>query len=250
MRIYFADENVIAGITLKDATRKEANNMALHACRDKEAVIANRKHLAALLDVRLDDFVCAEQTHRDQFYHVTAQDRGRGAYTTADAIRDTDALFTTEQNILLGVFTADCVPVFFYEPTAGVIGVIHSGWRGTVQEITPKTLTAVSEQFAVKPDNFYVQIGLALSQKRFEVDRDVYEAFLNLGYVERYIAYHAVTQKFHIDQQLVIQQQCVNVGIPKEQIKIDRTCTYDSAIGFSYRQDKQAGRHFAFIMKK
>ena len=56
------------------------------------------------------------------------------------AIPDTDALYTYEPNLVLCSFTADCVPVIFYNEVNGLIGVIHSGWQGTVKEITSEAL--------------------------------------------------------------------------------------------------------------
>ncbi len=46
------------------------------------------------------------------------------------------------------------------------------------------------------------------------------------------------------------KKQCELAGIPSKQIDIDATCTYLSPNGFSYREDKQAGRHLSFIMRK
>ena len=62
--------------------------------------------------------------------------------------------------------------------------------------------------------------------------------------------YNGQTLKYHIDNQQTVKKQCELAGIPAEQITIDRTCTYVSTDGFSYRQDKQVGRHLSFIMKK
>ena len=47
-----------------------------------------------------------------------------------------------------------------------------------------------------------------------------------------------------------VKQQCELAGIPAERITIDQTCTYVNPDGFSYRQDKQSGRHMSFVMRK
>lgn len=250
MKLYFQYENVLAGITLKDETKNEANNMALHACSNEADVVINRIALARALNVTIDDFVCAEQTHSENAYFVQEKDRGRGARELQSAVKDTDALYTDADDIVLCTFTADCVPVFFHHKEADVIGVIHSGWKGTVQEITKKTLKKVMEQFQCRPDGFHIQIGMALSQKRFEVDYDVYEQFVQLGYAEPFITYNRATNKYHIDNQRVVMKQCESIGIKLENIQLDPTCTYESETGFSYRQNRQAGRHLGFILKK
>ena len=133
--IYVNNEKFIAGMTMKDEAELENNNMALHACENPNNIIENRKKLATSLHCELDNFVCANQTHSSNFHRVTLADKGRGANRVDTAIADTDALYTYEPNLLLCSFTADCVPVIFYNEVNGLIGVIHSGWQGTVKEI-------------------------------------------------------------------------------------------------------------------
>ena len=58
------------------------------------------------------------------------------------------------------------------------------------------------------------------------------------------------TNKYHIDNQLTVKKQLELSGIPVEQITIDQTCTFQDPNGFSYREDKQCGRHLSFIVRK
>lgn len=248
--IYIDNEKFIAGTTLKDDTAPENNNMAFHACVDPDTVLENRKRLAASLRCNPEDFVCASQTHSANVHKVTLADKGRGAQVGATAIPDTDALYTLEPNIVLCSFTADCVPVIFRNEANGLVGVIHSGWQGTAKEITLKVFERLKKVESCKPEDFHVQIGMALSQEKFEVDEDVYVKFKALGYADEFMYFNEVTNKYHIDNQKTVMKQLELAGVPENQIAIDRTCTYVSPDGFSYRQDKQAGRHVSFIMKK
>lgn len=248
--IYLNTQKLIAGMTMKDNDAPENNNMALHACNNTDYVLENRKNLAAYLNCELHDFVCANQTHSSNFHRVTLDDKGRGAIQIDHAISDTDALYTYEPNVLLCSFTADCVPVIFYNVVTGLIGVIHSGWQGTVKEITLKLVEHLKQQEQCNPSDLHVQIGAALSQEKFEVDEDVYIKFKDLGYTDNFMYYNDQTLKYHIDNQQVVKKQCELAGIPAEQITIDSTCTYVSLDGFSYRQDKKSGRHLSFIIKK
>lgn len=235
---------------MKDGTEPESGNMALHACINKSDIIENRRKLAAFLHCGLNDFVCAYQTHSANFHQVTLADKGRGSDTMDTAIADTDALYTYETNLLLCCFTADCVPVIFYNEVTGLIGMIHSGWQGTAKEITPKLLEHLIQHEHCNPSDLNVFIGSALSQEKFEVDQDVYTKFKDLGYADDIIYWNEKTKKYHIDNQMVIKMQCERNGISADRIAMDRTCTYLSSDGFSYRQDKNCGRHLSFIMKK
>ncbi|WP_262175712.1 peptidoglycan editing factor PgeF [Saccharococcus sp. Marseille-Q5394] len=248
-KIYIDNSTFVAGTTLKDERRPEHNNMAFHASEKPESVIENRKRLADSLQRELTDFVSASQTHSANFHKVTVADKGRGAEVGATAIPDTDALYTIEPNVLLCSFTADCVPVIFWNEANGLIGVIHSGWQGTVKEITLKMFDHLKKVEGCKPGDFHVQIGMALSQEKFEVDEDVYVKFKALGYADEYMYFNETTNKYHIDNQKTVKKQLELAGIPPEQITLDRTCTYISPDGFSYRQDKKAGRHLSFVMR-
>lgn len=250
MKIYVNHKRFIAGMTMKNPREPENNNMALHVCENPENVLANRRKLADSLNCELEAFVCANQTHSANFHQVTAADKGRGADCIDTAFADTDALFTYEPDLLLCCFTADCVPVIFYNEKKGLIGVIHSGWQGTVKEISLNLFQHLLETEQCQLKDFQVQIGAALSQEKFEVDEDVYVKFKDLGYADEFMYFNDQTRKYHIDNQLTVKKQCELAGIPSEQIMIDRTCTFNSAAGFSYRQDKKCGRHMSFVMRK
>ncbi|RHW36184.1 peptidoglycan editing factor PgeF [Lysinibacillus yapensis] len=249
-KIYIDNDQYIAGITLKDPLQPELNNMALHVCEQPLDVIENRIKLAASLNCVIQDFVCANQTHSANVHHVTLEDRGRGAQSTENAIPDTDALYTFEPNTLLCAFTADCVPVIFYEEKSSLTGVIHSGWQGTVKEITLKVFQHLIQDKQINPKAIKVMLGPALSQEKFEVDEDVYQKFVSLGYADDFMYYNEATNKYHIDNQQTVKKQCELAGIPSENITIDPTCTFESSEGFSYRQDKKSGRHLSFILRK
>ena len=235
---------------MKDETELENNNMALHVCENPNNIIENRKKLATFIHCELDNFVCANQTHSANFHKVTLADKGRGSNRFDTAIADTDALYTYEPDLLLCSFTADCVPVIFYNEVNGLIGVIHSGWQGTVKEISLKIFEHLIKVEQCNPSDLHIQIGAALSQDKFEVDEDVYVKFKDLGYADKYSYYNDQTRKYHIDNQQTVKKQCELAGIPVEQITIDQTCTYVDPGGFSYREDKKSGRHLSFIMRK
>ncbi|GIN21453.1 MAG TPA: peptidoglycan editing factor PgeF [Bacillus bacterium] len=249
-KLYVKNRNFLLGMTMKEEAQPEMNNMALHVCESTDNVVENRKKLAKFLECELSDFVCANQTHSSNFHKVTLSDKGRGSDGLDTAIPDTDALYTYEPNLLLCSFTADCVPVIFFNEVKGLTGVIHSGWQGTVKEITLRLFEHLKQVEHCNPEDFYVQLGTALSQEKFEVDEDVYVKFKDLGYTEEFIYFNDKTRKYHIDNQLTVKKQCELAGVPAERIMIDRACTYLSPDGFSYRQDKKCGRHMSFVMRK
>lgn len=249
-KFYTNSATLAAGITLKNQQLPEQCNMALHVCENPANVLTNRQLLAAELGVALTQFVCASQTHSANFAEVTAAQIGHGASTQETALADTDALYTFLPNVVLTSFSADCVPILIANEKAGLIAAIHSGWQGTIKEITLKLLRHLIQVENCQAGDFQVWIAPAISQSRFEVDVDVYKQFEALGYAEDFMYFNEKTSKYHIDNQLTVKKQCELAGIPAKNIALDSKCTFDSSEGFSYRQDKKAGRHLSFIMRK
>ena len=75
------------------------------------------------------------QVHGDKVIRVTQEDKGKGAINYMDSLADADAMVTDVPGVPLMIFTADCLPVFFMEPDAKIIGLAHAGWQGTDQHI-------------------------------------------------------------------------------------------------------------------
>jgi len=112
--------------------------MALHVCIDPEKVMENRKALACECGIPLENWALSWQKHTDAFYEIKKEDIGAGAYNKNTSIMQVDALYTCVPNVLIGVFTADCVGMILADEENGCIAAIHSGWKGTVSAITYK----------------------------------------------------------------------------------------------------------------
>lgn len=250
-QFYETLENITAGTTLKDPNQALNGNLALHTGENPTQVVANRQTLADALQVDADQFVFANQTHSKKAYRVKAGDRGRGSLSSEDAVDDVDALYTYESDVVVGVFTADCVPVIFYDEDIGLIGAIHSGWKGTVQDIVSWTFAQIKGQ---DPDLFMGKmkaiLGPSIAQDSFEVDKDVADQFKALGYADDFIQWDARREKYLIDNQATVAEQLKRVGFLPENIQLSDQDTLKMTDGFSYRLDKTPGRHFNFITRK
>lgn len=251
IQFYETPENITAGTTLKDPNQALNGNLALHTGEDATQVVENRRTLADALQVDVDQFVFANQTHSKKAYRVKAWDRGRGSLSTEDAVDDVDALYTYESDVVVGVFTADCVPVIFYDEDTGLIGAIHSGWKGTVQDIVSATFAQIKNE---NPDiymgNIKAILGPSIAQKSFEVDKDVADQFKALGYADDFIQWDDKGQKYLVDNQATVAEQLKRVGVLENNITVSDQDTFEMVDGFSYRLDKTPGRHFNFITRK
>ena len=90
---------------------------------------------------------------------------------------EADALATRTPGLLLGILTADCVPVLFADRQAGVVGAAHAGWKGALAGVTDATLTAMESLGAARA-NIAVAIGPCIGRASYEVDEGFVATFL------------------------------------------------------------------------
>lgn len=245
------DINILAGTTLKDIERKENNNMALHTGGNLMDIIDNRKELCHDLGTDLDHCVFSQQTHSDHIHCVTKEDLGKGSQSQASAILDCDALYTRETDILIGVFHADCVPVLLYDPFENIIAAIHSGWQGTVKEITRKTLQHLIDHEHVDPANVRAYIGPAIGYQSFEVGRDVYKLVEQMSFDTSENITYLPNEKALVDNRGLNKRMLLNLGVLMEHITINQSDTFvNNDALFSYRRDHNCGRHLSYILRK
>lgn len=99
---------------------------------------------------------------------------------------EADALATRTPRILLGILTADCVPVLFADHDARVVGAAHAGWKGAIAGVTDATLDAMQSLGASRA-NIAVAIGPCIGRGSYEVDE---------GFVQRFVADDQTNERF------------------------------------------------------
>jgi len=157
---------------------------------------------------------------------------------------ETDALISSQKNIFLTVQTADCFPVFLYDPKSATIGLVHAGWRGTRAGILENVFNILKHQLKTEMAHLLAAIGPGLQKECFEVRKDVGALF-----DEEYLLPHQDSDKKYLDLFRVIMDRLVNQGIRPENIDAIPACTMCSQDKFySYRRDKNtSGRMMGII---
>jgi len=139
---------------------------------DKPAHVAeNRKRALARAGLQGSALVTAYQIHSARAVAVDAawDDKARP---------EADALVTCKPGLALGILTADCVPVLFADPEAGVIGAAHAGWKGAVGGVLEATVDAMGALGASR-QQIRAAIGPAIAQKSYEVGPDFRQRFID-----------------------------------------------------------------------
>ena len=145
-RIEWINTNIYGAVTLKDLHAPEQNNMALHVCIDPDQVMKNRNQLSKELQIPLSSFTLPWQKHTDHLVMITKQDIGAGATDKNTSIMNADAIYTDLPGVLIGVFTADCVGILIVDESKPALCAIHSGWKGTAQAITHKSVSLLIKE--------------------------------------------------------------------------------------------------------
>jgi YfiH family protein len=151
-----------------------------------------------------------------------------------------DALVSNLDNILVGVKTADCVPILLGDAKTRAFAAVHAGWRGTASSIVGTAIEKMREEFGTKAENLVCAIGAAATCKNYEIGHDVIDAFReNFPKGEHLFR---PTRRNHalIDLHLANQEQLLAVGIAFENIYVAPFCTMERTdLFFSYRQEKK-----------
>ena len=90
---------------------------------------------------------------------------------------EADSIITNLKGIRIGVKTADCVPILITDLDATFISAIHSGWRGSYYEITPKTIDKIIENFKIDPNDIVACVGPSILSCCYEVSFDLWNKF-------------------------------------------------------------------------
>ncbi len=157
---------------------------------------------------------------------------------------DGDGLFTTDDNIALGIFTADCYPLIFIGEKA--VSVIHLGWRGLNSGTIERSIK-LFEEIGDYPKTAF--IGVGISQEFYEVGEDMISQ-LNKDYGVEQALDRDENGRCKLDLRRLIKNVLKLNNI--DDYEFLTGCTYkDDDKFFSYRRDNGiTGRHLTVVMKK
>ena len=178
MTLEIITSDLLAGVRHGFFTRKggassgvfEGLNCGPGSSDQSEMVTINRSRAAEAMGLQARDLVTLHQVHSADVIEVTAPLDGPRPRA--------DALVTGTPGVLLGVLAADCEPVLFADPDAGVVGAAHAGWKGALGGVLEATLDAM-ERLGAKRGRIRAVIGPAISQRAYEVGPEFVERFLD-----------------------------------------------------------------------
>lgn len=155
--------------------------------------------------------------------------------------KEGDYLITDHIGVGIGVLTADCLPIVFYDKKNSVIAIAHAGWRSSVGDIVAKTLEQMLTVYKFSPHDIWVYFGPCAKSCCYQVKDDFIENLKKYSFYQKLITY--VGEKIFFDLSLLNKFQLIEQGIDPSHINLDNNkCTMCSPGFYSYRRDGELGK--------
>lgn len=201
----------------------------------------NYQILCQELNLNHNNIVRPYQKHTANVASINEKQSSALEYNPA-YLDNTDGLLTSKQDVILSTTNADCILFLLFDPNKKAIANIHSGWRGTLNEIIINTVTKMQEIYNSNPEDIICCICPSIRKCHFEVDEDVKDLFYNkfnyLPNINDIIEKKA--NKYHIDTILLNKTLLLNIGLKEENIIDSNICSVCNQNQInSYRADKE-----------
>lgn len=207
----------------------------------------NYKQLCKQIGADYKNIIKANQAHTDNVVSIDEINTNN----TIDTKILSDGLITNKRGIVLATTNADCILLLFFDPVKKIIANTHSGWKGTLQEISIKTVEKMINIYGCNPKDIIVCICPSIRKCHFEVGEDVkemfYKQFKKLGNTDEFIFNRH--EKWYVDTVYINKMLLKGMGILEDNIEDSGICSVcNSNIIHSYRvEGKDYGLATALI---
>jgi len=212
-------------------------NLAQHVGDDPQTVEQNRRQLSTALELPNEPF-WLNQVHQATALNASTQRNSVEASITPNA----DASFSSQENHVCAVMTADCLPVLICNSQGDKVSAIHAGWRGLAEGVIENAVAALGE----RPGRLMAWLGPAIGPQAFEVGEEVRSVF-----VEKFAQAEAAFIQNRPGHYLADIYQLARLVLSSVGVKAiygGEYCTFNDANHFySYRRDGTTGRQASLI---
>lgn len=198
-----------------------------------------QKNLDAVkADLKADVLVTLKQIHSSKCLVVKNSD---------EIDQEADAMVTNVKGIAIGVVTADCAPLLFFDETKNIVGAAHAGWKGAVGGVIESTLDCM-QLLGSDLNNVVVAIGPCIHVGSYEVDDD----YLN-NFPDDKNCFEKIDGKYHFDLPKYCVNRLIKRGVPSQNIEVIDVDTFQNPQKyFSFRyankySDGVCGRNLSVI---
>jgi hypothetical protein len=151
-----------------------------------------------------------------------------------------DGMATDRPGLLLGILTADCAPVLFADPDAGVVGAAHAGWKGAVGGVVDATIR-VMESLGARRERISAAIGPCIARRSYEVDETFFRRFAEAGEAnERFFSSGQTEGRHQFDLEGYVLSRLAEAGLTRIEALGEDTYTQPDRF-FSFRRATHLG---------
>lgn len=227
IRWAFSDRLAVDGVPAS-AAPYDAFNLADHVGDDPETVVAHRAALAGAVGVAGHRLVSMAPVH--------GNDVGEVGAPQAEPVPEVDALVTRVPGIALLTVAADCVPVLLGDSDAGVVAVVHAGWRGIRSDVVGTTLASMVE-LGADTSRIRAVVGPAVCGVCYDVPRERYDEVVAVAPAAASVARDGVPG---LDLRAAAVDRLKRAGAS---VTLHGGCTQETPSLYSFRRDRLTGRH-------
>ena len=222
----------------------ESLNCGLGSGDKKENVLKNLELVAKKITCSKESLITLNQKHTNQVIHF---DSDRSVKNKLNG----DAIVSEVKNIGIGILTADCAPIFFYDHKKKIIGCAHAGWKGALNGVIRNTVKKFNELNSNNNDLISV-IGPCINKKNYKVKTDLFKKFIDQDKKNEIFFEKVSNQNYVFDLRGYINKEISNLNI-KNIENIEKDTFSEKDFFYSYRRsclnkEKDYGRCISVIL--
>jgi len=192
----------------------ESLNCGIGSSDNKENVFKNLNLVRNKINCNENSLITLNQKHTNQVVHFKNE-------TSVENKLTADAIVSEVKNVGIGILTADCAPILFYDPKRKIIGCAHSGWKGALNGIIKNTVEKFNELNSNNKDLIAV-VGPCIGKKSYKVKEDFFNKFISQENNNEIFFEKIDNKKFLFDLRGFINQEILKSGIENvENLEMD-----------------------------
>lgn len=230
----------------------ESMNLSYERGDDRNAVFQNFRRISESIGIDYENIVCTNQWHTVNIRKISDTSLcGQGVIGDRPS-EEIDGQITDIPGVVLLAYGADCPTVYLVDKVRKAIGLVHSGWKGTLNGIAPKAIAMMNQEYGSDPGDIAAVIGPSICADCYEVGADVADSFAEKYGDNGVILPGHRPGKYQLSLWAAIKTDLMQAGVKSNNISVSGICTMcNPDLLFSHRRDGNArGSMAGFLMLK
>ncbi len=225
---FFEDERVVALVSNRDVDF--TLNGRISSLTDEQKYFFRHK-----AGITIERAAWTKQVHGTKILDVSKD------FLKHEELLEADGLLTSDIHLPIAVRTADCLSVFIFDPRKKTIGLVHAGWRGSLEGILRRAIERMTQAGDSKAEDFKIAFGPSIRSCCYQVGKEFH------GYFPKEV--QRKENGYYLDLVLVNRNQLRPFGVKDKNIFDCNICTCCDSRFFSYRREgEKAGRMLSLMM--